>query len=86
MTTARVTSKGQTTIPKQIRQLLNLQPGDQINFVVEGDRVYLEPKTIPVESLSSKYQYLVNRPVSLEEIDEAIATAIVEARVQRNEN
>ncbi|MBE9171417.1 type II toxin-antitoxin system PrlF family antitoxin [Pleurocapsales cyanobacterium LEGE 06147] len=33
MTSSTITSKGQTTIPLQIRKLLNLQSGDRINFV-----------------------------------------------------
>jgi len=32
-----VTSKGQTTIPGQIREALNIQPGDKLEYVVDGD-------------------------------------------------
>lgn len=32
-----VTSKGQTTIPGTIRKALRIQPGDTLEFVVEGD-------------------------------------------------
>jgi antitoxin PrlF len=75
-----ITTKGQTTIPQEIRELLNLQPGSRINFVVESGRVYIEPATIPVESLSGKYRHLVNRSsVSIEEMDEDIAIAVIES-------
>jgi AbrB family looped-hinge helix DNA binding protein len=37
MPTATLTSKGQTTIPKAIRQRLRLKAGDRIDFVVEAD-------------------------------------------------
>jgi AbrB family looped-hinge helix DNA binding protein len=33
----RITSKGQVTIPAQIREQLNLRAGDEVDFVVEGD-------------------------------------------------
>jgi len=38
-----VTSKGQVTIPKAIRDLLHIQPNDRVAFVVEGDRVVVRP-------------------------------------------
>jgi AbrB family looped-hinge helix DNA binding protein len=36
-----VTSKGQTTIPGQIRTALNIKPGDKIEYAVEGDHATL---------------------------------------------
>ena len=38
-----ITQKGQTTIPKEIRKLLNLKPKDSLFYVVEGDRVFIKP-------------------------------------------
>jgi len=40
---ATITSKGQVTIPKEIRQALQLSKSDQVLFVVEGDRAMLIP-------------------------------------------
>ena len=40
---ATVTSKGQVTIPKAVRETLDLRESDQVIFVVEGDRVVLLP-------------------------------------------
>lgn len=37
MAIARLTSKGQITIPKEIRDLLGIAPGDKLAFVVESD-------------------------------------------------
>ncbi len=38
----RVTSKGQVTIPLEIRKRLNLSPGTEIDFIIgEDDRVYI---------------------------------------------
>lgn len=39
MDTAKVMSKGQVTIPKRIREILNLKKGDYITFVVNKDKV-----------------------------------------------
>ena len=43
MTSATITSKGQITIPRDVRRALNLKTHDQIIFVVEGDRAVLIP-------------------------------------------
>lgn len=40
-----ITSKGQVTIPKPVRDLLGLQPGATVNFeVTEDGRVFLQPE------------------------------------------
>ena len=39
--TARMTSKGQITIPKSVRDALSLREGDAVVFRVEGDRAVL---------------------------------------------
>jgi antitoxin PrlF len=38
---ARLTSKGQVTVPKTVRDALGLEEGDEILFHVEGDRAVL---------------------------------------------
>lgn len=37
----RVTSKGQVTIPRNIRIKLGIQPGSEVEFVVKGRKVYI---------------------------------------------
>ena len=37
----RVTIKGQVTIPQQIREKLGIKPHTEVDFVAEGERVYL---------------------------------------------
>ena len=39
MTTARVTSKGQITVPKAIREKLGVEPGDVLEFIDNGRRL-----------------------------------------------
>jgi len=43
MTTSRVTSKGQTTIPKGIREQLGIKTGDRVAFLLHDDGVLLRP-------------------------------------------
>jgi antitoxin PrlF len=38
-----ISSKGQITVPVEIRQRLGLKPGDRVEFVVENDRTVLLP-------------------------------------------
>lgn len=73
MPSSTVTSKGQTTIPKAIRELLELHPGDRVDFVVEEDgRVVLRPATADVGELEG----LLRRPgqpvVTVQEMERAI--------------
>jgi antitoxin PrlF len=39
MPVAKLTSKGQITIPREIREHLRLKPGDRVQFRVEGEAV-----------------------------------------------
>ena len=49
----KVTSKGQVTIPKRIRDALKLEQGTAIEFGLEGSRAFLEPVVAArVESLA----------------------------------
>ena len=43
MSTATVTSKGQVTIPADVRRALRIESGDQLFFMVEGERAILVP-------------------------------------------
>ena len=49
MDTAKVMSKGQVTIPKRIRELLNLENGDHVTFVVNKDRVEIQNSKVFIE-------------------------------------
>jgi len=43
VSTSRVTSKGQTTIPKEIRRQLGIKTGDRVAFLLRDDGVLLRP-------------------------------------------
>ena len=81
MAVATLTSKGQTTIPKEIRDLLGLAPGDKLDFVVESDgRVVLRPATLDVRELRGMLRKKGRRAVSLEQMDRAIAEGAMRGR------
>jgi AbrB family looped-hinge helix DNA binding protein len=43
MPTSTVTVKGQTTIPKAIRNYLKLKPKDTLMYIPDGERVVIKP-------------------------------------------
>jgi AbrB family looped-hinge helix DNA binding protein len=50
---ATLTSKGQTTIPKEIRERLGLKPGDRMAFTLLSDgTVVMRPKTKRLDDLA----------------------------------
>ena len=52
MVTATLTSKGQLTIPKAVRDSLHLHAGDRVEFVVHGDsEATLKPVTKSVDEV-----------------------------------
>jgi AbrB family looped-hinge helix DNA binding protein len=51
MPSSTLTSKGQITLPKEIRSRLHLQPGDRIEYTIEDGRVYLSRATMSLDEL-----------------------------------
>lgn len=43
MAIARMTSKGQITVPKQVRERLGIQAGDELEFWFDDDRLEVRP-------------------------------------------
>ena len=57
MAKTRVTSKGQVTIPKEVRDRLGLRPGDELEFT-EEDGVFRLRKRLPPAPLEKYRGYL----------------------------
>ena len=65
-TDATLTSKGQTTIPKEIRDALGLQPGDRMTFTLMPDKtVVMRVKTKSVMDLASLLRKKGRKPVAI---------------------
>jgi len=73
MPTATVTSKGQVTLPKKVREALRIGPGDRIDFVLDGEGgARVRPGRFDVGDLKGILHRPGRRPVSLAKMQEAI--------------
>lgn len=80
MPTSTLTSKGQTTIPKAIREALDLHPGDRLDFTLEDDgRVVLRPATTDITALDGLVDRSDRAPVSVDAMRDAVADAARDA-------
>jgi AbrB family looped-hinge helix DNA binding protein len=79
MSTSTLTTKGQITLPKDVRQALGLGVGDKVDFVAVEGGFKLVPLRKDVRALKGKFAGRVERPVTLEEMDDAIARAAAES-------
>lgn len=70
MQTSTVTTKGQVTIPVELRKRLGLRPGDQVGFVVEDDGVRLVRRERRIEAAFGICEAKVS--VTDDEIEQAI--------------
>jgi antitoxin PrlF len=74
-----LSSKNQVTIPKMVREYLNLTPGDRFKYVLQPDgTVAILPK-IPISKLKGSVPKL-NRPISVEEMNIAIEAGATKRR------
>ena len=71
MIESRITSKGQTTLPKAVREALAVYPGDHVRYLIQ-DR---EVRIIPVRPVSRLFGILPYNgpPATLEDMERAIS-------------
>jgi bifunctional DNA-binding transcriptional regulator/antitoxin component of YhaV-PrlF toxin-antitoxin module len=78
MQESTVTQRGQTTLPRSVRQALALQPGDKVRYLIlEGGEVRLL-RMRPVAGMGGLLAREDQPPVSLEEMERAIAAGAAE--------
>jgi len=84
-----MTSKGQLTIPKDVREALSLKPGTRFYVTVLDGRVVALPKTRRLADLAG----MLGKPpsgetLSIEQMDEAIMDAVADddERIKREWN
>ncbi|GBE11976.1 putative regulator PrlF [bacterium BMS3Bbin14] len=74
MALATITTKGQVTIPKKIRESLKLHAGDKIEIIVTEKReAIIRPISKKVDDLFCKLHKPGRNAVTLEAIDDAIS-------------
>lgn len=71
MSTAKLTTKGQITLPLPVRKALGLEVGDRVEFVEENGRFIV----VPASQDAKKLKGLIKRPakpVTIEAMNAAI--------------
>jgi antitoxin PrlF len=75
MATVTLTSKGQLTLPRQLREALGLAPGARLQASIDRHgRLVLVPSKYEPEDLF-RHRPKVNRVMSTDDMDRAIAAA-----------
>ena len=72
-----ITSKGQTTLPKAVREALSVRAGDRVRYVIHDGEVRIIPVR-PIARLFGVLRY-DGPPVTLEEMERAIVSGASEA-------
>jgi antitoxin PrlF len=70
-------SKNQATIPKLVREYLNLKPGDRLKFFLQPDGTVVILAKIRTSTLKGSVPKL-NRPISIEEMNIAMEPGATE--------
>jgi antitoxin PrlF len=73
-----VTIKGQATLPKAVRDHLGLKPGDRVKFFIHPDGTVVMLPLIPASALRGILKRPGQKPVTIEEMDDAIAAEVGE--------
>lgn len=76
MSTTTLTTKGQLTLPKDVRDRMNLRAGDRLEVFPQDDgTILLQPATVDISELFGLLPK-PEKPVSLEEMDKAIRQSV----------
>jgi AbrB family looped-hinge helix DNA binding protein len=79
MPEARLTSKGQVTIPKEVREALHVHAGDRVQFLIRDDGVVeIRSHTVDLEDLYGILEHQ-GKAVTVEAMNEAIGSAVAES-------
>jgi antitoxin PrlF len=72
---AKVTSKGQITVPKAVREALGVYAGDSLSFVVHDDgTVTVEAETVDLQGMRGALK-AGGKKVTVEQMNDVIRTA-----------
>lgn len=75
---SKITSKGQTTIPAEIRERLGLQTGDRIAFIEMEQGFLIMPRNRPVSTLFGSLAEYARPGTTVDDYDRAIGEGISE--------
>lgn len=73
MASSKLRSRGRITLPREVRNLLRLQEGDRVDFVIDDHgHVRLQPARCRVADLFGMLHVPGQRALTIEAMDEAI--------------
>jgi looped-hinge helix DNA binding domain, AbrB family len=79
MPIAVLTSKGQITVPKEVRKTLNLKPSEKVIVVVEGDQAVIKPLKGNILDIGGSVKIPDNeKPVDFRKIREEVRKKVAE--------
>lgn len=82
MPIAVLTSKGQITVPKEVRKALNLKPSEKVIVVVEGDQAVIKPLKGNILDIGGSVKIPDNeKPVDFRKIREEVRKKVAEKTV-----
>lgn len=68
----KVTTKGQVTIPQEIREQLGIYPGAEVDFTIEGDAIKITPTRRPIPMCKSLIEQMRGRATVRMSTDEIL--------------
>lgn len=80
MLQTRIGRRGQITLPREVRRRINVDEGDRIAFIIEGEQVIIKPITQSLLDLRGSVD------VSGEQDFNAIRKAVEAKRAKRDSN
>ena len=72
MPIAVLTPKGQMTIPKEIREALNLRPSEKVIIVVEGNRAIIQPLKGNLLDIGGSVKMTGKKPIDFKKVREEV--------------
>ena len=72
-----ITSKGQTTLPKAVREALSVQAGDRVRYIIQDGEVRIMPVR-PIARLFGALRH-DGPPVTLDDMESAIVDGAIDS-------
>lgn len=82
MHSSTITEKGQTTIPRDVREYLHLKPQDRIVYVPDGDRIYLRLVRGSILDLRGILAKKTKKPLDFHKLRERVKKEIVKENLK----
>lgn len=73
---SQITSKGQTTIPKEIREYLHLKAQDKVVYIPDGKRIFLSPIRGTILDLKGIIKHKGKKPIDFHKLRERVKKKI----------